>query len=941
MAQVHNEDEGRARTVAAGAPTGERPPGDQVTVASTPAPPAAEADRPTVPGFEILSELGRGGMGVVYKARQVSLNRFVALKMILAGPHAGADHLARFRVEAVAVARLQHAGIVQIHEIGSHGGHLYLALEYVAGGTLGRQCAGRRLPPAEAARIVAALARAVHYAHQRGIVHRDLKPGNVLLGEDGQPKITDFGLAKLLDAGDGPGASGPQTQSGSILGTPAYMAPEQAAGKRGSIGPAADVYALGAILYELLTGRPPFEGDTALDVILAVMSKEPVPPRRLAPDCPADLEAVCLKCLHKDPAGRYASAAALGDDLDRFLAGAPTEARPPSRGERVRRWVWRKRWWLAGGTAAAFLLLVLLVSLAFNALALMFAGVRVPREPEGPADVEVAFGEGIELPVPAPVGLPADLDLVPRDALMFATVRVAELWKRKDVQEVNRLLAAVKLGAEHLPLSEMMPLRLDMIERFTLVNLQSGALHESFPGVGIVATTQPYIRSGPGGPGHNSLREALEKRGHTARRYQERTYLADRSGGECVCFVNDRVLVYSPREEWLREWIERVPDADARGPLRPVLDLAASGRHHVVAGSAPPRQVREQVVKQLQGPIRGVRPEHGLKQPDPRPLLEAQSATLTAKLSSRADGATTNGLEIDLRLGFIYGNASQKGSRALVEMKDYLAGALKLCASGAMQGPPPMIAQEVMLALHAARVEQRGAEVHLPFRMEWAPNWPAEAVTAGLVAARLAFKDTHFGARVTSQNNLKGIALAMVDYHGRHTWLPPAAISDKTGMPLLSWRVALLPSLGHDKLYREFHLDEAWDSDHNKGLWKRMPDVYAPQMKPASWKPGMTYYKVFAGEQTLFPPGKKRKLSDIKGKLSSAILVVEAAEPTIWTRPGDLPYDPEQPLPLLGGILPGDFPGDFQAVFADSSTARFLPNKTSAETLRAMITGQR
>jgi serine/threonine protein kinase/HEAT repeat protein len=353
MREVHNADESAGRAVAGDPLHPAAPPQEPATAVHPNNLPLSDAGRPTIPGFEIIEELGRGGMGVVYKARQVSLNRFVALKVILAGPFAGPEQLARFRVEAEALARLQHAGIVQIHEIGSHAGHSYLALEYVSGDTLNRNCAGRPLPATKAAQLVETLSRAVQYAHQRGIIHRDLKPGNVLLAEDGQPKITDFGLAKLLDIQPGTATPGPQTQSGTILGTPAYMAPEQAGGKRGTVGPATDVYALGAILYELLTGRPPFQAETPLDVILKVATEEPTPPRSLQPGRPAELEAVCLKCMHKDPKTRYASAMELGEDLHRFLAGEATEARPVSSGERPRRWVWRRRWRLVGAGAAA------------------------------------------------------------------------------------------------------------------------------------------------------------------------------------------------------------------------------------------------------------------------------------------------------------------------------------------------------------------------------------------------------------------------------------------------------------------------------------------------------------------------------------------------------------------------------------------------------------
>jgi serine/threonine protein kinase len=225
-------------------------------------------------------------MGVVYKARQVALNRVVALKMILAGGHAGAEARARFRAEAEAVARLQHPNIVQVFEVGEHEGRPFFSLEFVDGGSLQGRLDGTPQAPAEAAALVRTLARAMHAAHEKGVVHRDLKPANVLLAADGTPKVTDFGLAKSLDE-EG------HTQTGEIMGTPSYMAPEQAGGDKRQIGPTTDVYALGAILYELLTGRPPFRGPTPLDTILQVVSDEPVPPRRLQPKAPCDLERVC------------------------------------------------------------------------------------------------------------------------------------------------------------------------------------------------------------------------------------------------------------------------------------------------------------------------------------------------------------------------------------------------------------------------------------------------------------------------------------------------------------------------------------------------------------------------------------------------------------------------------------------------------------------------
>jgi tetratricopeptide (TPR) repeat protein len=314
---------------------------------------------PEVSGYEILDELGRGGMGVVYLARHRQLDRLVALKMVLAGEFAAPAVLARFRAEARAAARLLHPGIVQLFEVGEQAGRPFVALEYVSGGSLARRLAAAPLPARAAARLVEALARAMEAAHERGIVHRDLKPSNVLLTTDGNPKVTDFGLAKALGADSG------LTRSESILGSPSYMAPEQAEGRAKQVGPAADIYSLGTILYEGITGRPPFKSATALETLEQVKTAEPVPPGRLVPGVPRDLETICLTCLLKEPIRRYPTAAALADDLERFLRGEPIRARPVTFAERAWRWA-RRRPAVAG----------LVVALAL-ALAGGFSGMTV------------------------------------------------------------------------------------------------------------------------------------------------------------------------------------------------------------------------------------------------------------------------------------------------------------------------------------------------------------------------------------------------------------------------------------------------------------------------------------------------------------------------------------------------------------------------------------
>jgi hypothetical protein len=332
--------------------------------------PRAQTIGPGFPigNYELLDEIGRGGMGVVYRARQKGLDRAVALKLILAGAYCQPDVRARFRTEAEAAARLQHPNIVQIHEVGEQDGLPYMSLEFVDGGSLADHLDGTAFPSRKAAELIQTLAKAMDYAHQRGVVHRDLKPANILLQNPNHkdheehkekiekgvggltassswcslwftsciPKITDFGLAKLLDQDKG------HTQSGAIVGTPRYMAPEQAQSKSTEIGPLADVYALGAILYELIAGRPAFQGTNPLDILRQVVGQEPEPPCRLNPRVHRDLQTICLRCLDKAPGRRYPSALALAEDLERFLAGGPIAARPAGRLERLGKWARRK-----------------------------------------------------------------------------------------------------------------------------------------------------------------------------------------------------------------------------------------------------------------------------------------------------------------------------------------------------------------------------------------------------------------------------------------------------------------------------------------------------------------------------------------------------------------------------------------------------------------------
>jgi tRNA A-37 threonylcarbamoyl transferase component Bud32 len=321
----------------------------------------------TVGDYELLEEIARGGMGVVFKARQRSLNRMVALKMILSGDLATQNDLIRFRTEAEAAARLQHPNIVAIYEVGEEKGQPYFSMELVSGRSLAQQLDGGAADQKAATRLMAAIARAVHHAHQRGILHRDLKPGNILIDAQGQPHITDFGLAKIVES------DSDLTLSGAIMGTPSYMSPEQASGKSKDLTTASDIFSLGAIHYHLLTGRPPFQAEAFQETLRQVVEDEPQRPRQIQPHLDGDLETICLKCLEKEPQRRYGSAEALADDLERWLRQEPILARPASTWDRVGKWT--KRHPAVAGLMGVVALLLLTVAIGSTV-----AAVRIKRE---------------------------------------------------------------------------------------------------------------------------------------------------------------------------------------------------------------------------------------------------------------------------------------------------------------------------------------------------------------------------------------------------------------------------------------------------------------------------------------------------------------------------------------------------------------------------------
>jgi serine/threonine-protein kinase len=409
--------------------------------------------------YELLEELGKGGMGVVYKARQLSLPRLVALKMIRAGELASAEELARFQAEVAAAARLDsHTHIVPVYEVGEHGGLPYFSMKYVEGRTLGTLLANGPLPSREAARLLAAIARAVHFAHEHGILHRDLKPSNILLDHEGEPHVTDFGLAKWVSGAADAGTSS-LTRTGAVVGTPAYMSPEQAFGAPAGLTRASDVYSLGTILYEMVTGRPPFRAATALDTLLLVREQEPVPPRSLNPGVDSDLELICLQCLQKQPGLRYASAVQLAEDLEAYLQGNPPSVRSSSVTYYVSRllrethhaavlenwgvlWMWH--------SLKVFLMCVLTTTMALSQHTIPFFAMHLPYL--------LLWGGGLVL-------WGAIFWALRRRGgpVMFVERQIAHVWGSAIIASVGIFVVEVLLGMPVLTLSPMLALIAGMV----------------------------------------------------------------------------------------------------------------------------------------------------------------------------------------------------------------------------------------------------------------------------------------------------------------------------------------------------------------------------------------------------------------------------------------------------------------------------------------------
>jgi hypothetical protein len=819
--------------------------------------PVPDPRRWSIPGYEILGELGRGGMGVVYRAREVGLDREVALKVLLAGAHAGATERARFRAEAEAAAALRHPHTVQVFRVGEHQGLPYLSLELISGGTLADRLKAGPLEVADAVALVEKAARAVATAHAAGIAHRDLKPANVLLTADGEPKVADFGLVRREDS--------ELTATGAVMGTPAYMAPEQARGNTKAVGPAADVWALGVILYEALTGRSPFLAETPADTIRNVLENDPPAVRKLRPEVAKDLQAVCLKCLEKDPRRRYASAAELADDLARHQRGEPVTARRAPVWARMARRAARYR--VPAAIAAAVLL-----AAAGTAVVLSLTKGPPPVVAESP-------------------GLPADLAAIPPDAAGFLTVRVGDAWTHPGVDAVARDLFGLGRGDRPDPdrlgemLHEFVGLLPSEIERATLVfptdalfgawEIAKDGHPKAEPRFLLVVRSSRPIDLAQARTRLEELFGVFARLDRRDRWYLETAGTPGRPARQglppfALFAITDRDVAFGTAED-IRGVIDRVCDGPADGPLTPA--VAAADPHTAVL-AVRPTAGRLDLYYGLALSLTGDRADTRLEN-SVRALGSARLAVATLDLLPPEGKHVLLGLDLTVRFDF---DGEPAAAAATPAVRDVLArlAATRSAPRGSVLSD--VLGPHVRTAVAETTVQQTGPVVEVAYRPRWSPAAVAEVRRAAVAAVT-----TWAGA-----DRYRAIGIALHQYELTHGHLPPAVVRDKTGRALRSWRVELLPFLNEDLLYRRLKLDEPWDSPHNKPLLEAAPTVFADPDLP-KWQ---TRVQAVVGPGTAFEPGKPVRLADIKDGTANTFLFVEAADPVHWAEPKDYALEP-------------------------------------------------
>lgn len=774
---------------------------DAAQLDSQPTVSMAARPQPVFGDYVLLRKIAAGGMGVVYEARQKSLDRLVALKFLHKGQFADQQEIRRFVKEAEHAAQLSHAHIVPVYEVGEHEGWPYFAMGLITGGSLQQRMQAGPIRPREAAEMTACIADAVAYAHERGIVHRDLKPANVLLNEAGEPVVTDFGLAKRVDS------TASLTETGEIMGTAAYMPPEQAKGDNRAVGPHSDQYSLGVILYELLTGRRPFDGPVHV-MLSQIVNQEPSTVRQLAPQAPRDLEAICLKAMQKRPANRYASVREMADDLQRYLRDESIRARRYGMRERLARFV-RKR---AG----------VLTSLAALLLASLVTGLVVwslqPPEPILPPQPEIITAEKA------------------RDRQMMAV-------------NSSQNLRAIGLAIHNYS---------DVYKRFPPAAVTDSQGH---PLLSWRVAILRYL-------GHNALFEKfhLDEPWDSPHNIQLLELMPENYA------IRD-IPAPIPYGTYYRALVGAGATFDpARSRPVTLADLkdGRSGTLMIVeAAEAVPWTKPDEIscdvhfAPQLGGPF--VEGFHGLMADGMVRFFKAairDNETALKAMVGREDGEVANLAPYE---GFPRPDKSQK--------------------------PGPELQEFIETSKQTAEANRKIIE-----------------------------RNSHY---VESSNNLRKLHVAMNAYEKTHNRLPPAAIRDKAGLPLLSWRVALLPFLKEQALYAKFRLDEPWDSPDNFELLALMPDVFkvkGPQSDTAT----TTCYQVLVGDQTPFPadPGRSRSLRDVAGGdgTRKTLLIVEAGTAVPWTKPLDLNVVEGEPFPKLGGL----FPVGFQAVMCDGAVRQFV-----------------